>query len=170
MASDITKAISTIRAIVERREERIKALEAEILQLKQRLQELESNVDIVHTGSLRVSRKKILYVHPTPPKSATPTLSRRASVSRGTSLATAAEALSSLPELQIKSKALTEIIKNIKEPLRLCFNSATNTLAVEYIPPGEVEMARAFATFNQQDDIDRLLFWARLPGSPVIIE
>jgi hypothetical protein len=170
MAGEISKAIASIREIVERREQRIKALEAEIAQLKQKLQETENNVDIVHTGNLRLSRKKILFVHPTPTKSAPPTLSRRASVSRGTSLATAAEALSSLPELQIKSKSLAQVIRDIKEPLRLCFNTSTNALAVEYIPSGEVELARAFVAFSHQDDIDKVLFWARLPGSPVIVE
>jgi len=168
----IQSALCVVREITLRREERIRVLEAENASLRKQLEELEKNVDIIHTGSMRLSRKKLLFVHPTPVIQSTPkpVVSRRASVSRGSSTATAAEALSSLVEFKIKSAALRKIINEVKNPLRLCFSTSTNTLAVEHVVEGEVELTRSYVMFTEQDDIAQLTFWARLPNSPVIIE
>lgn len=168
----IQSALCVVREITLRREERLRVLEVENASLRKQLEELEKNVDIIHTGSMRLSRKKLLFVHPTPVTQSTPkpAISRRASVSRGSSTATATEALSSLVEFKIKSAALRKIISEVKNPLRLCFSTSTNTLAVEHVIEGEVELTRSYVMFTEQDDIDQMTFWARLPGSPVIIE
>lgn len=169
----IQSALCVVREITLRREERIRVLEAENAALRKQLEELERNVDIIHTRSMRLSHKKLFFIHPTPPATQTipkPVVSRRASVSRGITAATAAEALSSLEELKIKSAALRKIINEVKNPLRLCFNTSTNTLTVEYVVEGEVELTRSYVIFTEKNNIDLVKFWARLPNSPVIIE
>jgi len=165
----IQSALCVVREITLRREERIRVLEAENASLRKQLEELEKNVDIIHTGSMRMSPKKLLFVHPVS-VAQKPTISRRASVSRGNSSATAAEALSSLEELKVKSAALRKIINEVKNPLRLCFNTSTNTLTVEHVVEGEVELTRSYVIFTEKNNIDLVKFWARLPNSPVIIE
>lgn len=167
---DIRSALQVIRTVTLKRENRIKALEAANVELRKKLKELEDSIDIVHTGSMRLSRRKLLYVPPTPSQSAPPTfvMSKRSSVRKVT--ATPAEALKSLVELKLNSKALRKIINEVENPLCLRYNTTTNALTVEYIQKGEVELTSSHVIFSERDDIEVMSFWAQLPGSPVILE
>lgn len=167
---DIRSALQVIRTVTLKRENRIKALEAANVELRKKLKELEDSIDIVHTGSMRLSRRKLLYVPPTPSQSAPPTfvMSKRSSVRKVT--ATPAEALKSLVELKLNSKALRKIINEVENPLCLRYNTATNALTVEHIQKGEVELTSSHVIFSERDDIEVMSFWAQLPGSPVILE
>jgi hypothetical protein len=167
---DIKSALTVIRTVTLRREARLKALEIENVELRKKLKELEDSIAIVHTGSMRLSRRKLLYVPPTPSQSAPPTfvMSKRSSVRKVT--ATPTEALKSLVELKLKSKALQKIIAEVENPLCLRYNTKTNTLTVEHIQNGEVELTFSHVIFSERDDVEIMSFWAQLPGSPVILE
>lgn len=167
---DILSALQVIRAVTLKRESRIKALETENAELRKKLKELEDSIEIVHTGSMRLSRRKLLYVPPTPSQSAPPTfvMSKRASVRKVT--ATPSEALKSLVELKLNSKALRKIINEVENPLCLRYNTANNTLTVEFVQKGDVELTSSYVVFSEQDDIEVMTFWAKLPGSPVVLE